>query len=328
MTALRWGFLGAGWIAQRALAPAVHAADGAVLHAVASRDLGRARALSPAIAYTRYDELLADSDVDAVYICLNNDAHRPWTLAALVAGKHVLCEKPLGLDADEVDAMVTAAQRADRLLVEASWYRWHPRVRRAESLLAQGAVGTVRHVAAGFTFTGRAESNYRLEVSRGGGALLDVGCYAVSAAMWAFGGAAVRTVSARSRYGASGVDLTTEAVVAFDTGTAELRASFEEPERQWLTVTGDAGELDLPGPSFAAWTSDDTELVVSGSPSSGRHAVPAVDAYRLMVEDVSARVRGNSGYLVPLAESRGVARVLDACRASARAGGEAVVPAP
>ena len=125
MTPVRWGFLGAGGIARTALAPAVAAASGAVLHAVAARDPARAAALGPVRAYGDYAALLADDDVDAVYVALHNDAHLPWTLAALAAGKHVLCEKPLGLSAAEVDQMAAAA--GDRLVVEASWYRWHPR---------------------------------------------------------------------------------------------------------------------------------------------------------------------------------------------------------
>ena len=118
---VRWGFLGAGNIAATALGPAVHAAEGAVLHAAAARDEDRAAALGPARAYGSYEALLADADVEAVYISLPNDLHLPWTLAALEAGKHVLCEKPLGLDAGQVDAVAQAAAAADRRVVEASW---------------------------------------------------------------------------------------------------------------------------------------------------------------------------------------------------------------
>ncbi len=177
---VRWGFLGAGWIATRALAPAVAAADGAVLLAVAARDITRAAALGPAgRVYDDYAGLVADDEVDAVYISLTNEVHAHWSIAALQAGKHVLCEKPLAMNAREAVAMSEAANAAGRRLVEASWYRWHPRVRRAQELLAAGRIGSVRHVSAGFTFAGNLAGNYRLEPTRGGGALYDVGCYAV-----------------------------------------------------------------------------------------------------------------------------------------------------
>lgn len=270
--------------------------------------------------YEDYAALLADPDVDAVYISLTNEVHAQWSIAALSAGKHVLCEKPLAMTAAEVDAMVAAADSADRLLVEASWYRWHPRVRLAARLVREGTIGLVRHVAAGFTFDGRLDGNYRLDPSRGGGALYDVGCYAVSAALWAFGGAPVRDLAARQRTGPTGVDLATEAVLSFDGGDAEIRVGISEPPKQWLVITGDGGELELPGSSYTSWVSDETELLVSDGTGTRRMPVPAVDAYRVMVEEVSAVIAGGDGWLLPLAESRATAAALDACFAAARAG--------
>ncbi len=274
--------------------------------------------------YGDYAALLADPDVDAVYISLTNEAHAPWSIAALSAGKHVLCEKPLGLTATEVDAMASAASAAGRILVEASWYRWHPRVRLAASLVRDGAIGDVRHVAAGFTFDGRLDGNYRLEPARGGGALYDVGCYAVSAALWAFGGAPVGEVVARQRVGPTGVDLATEAVLSFDTGDAQIRVGISEPPKQWLIVTGERGEIELPGAPYTSWVSDETVLMVSDGEGTRRLPVAAVDAYRLMVEEVSSAIADGDGWLLPLVESRATAAVLDACFASARAGGAAV----
>lgn len=324
---VRWGFLGAGWIASRALAPAMHAADGAVLQAVAARSAERAGGLRPAgRVHASYDALLADDEVDAVYISLTNEVHASWSIAAMRAGKHVLCEKPLAMNADEVDAMVAVSQETGRLLVEASWYRWHPRVRRTQELLAAGHIGAVRHVSAGFTFAGRLDGNYRLDPARGGGALYDVGCYAVSAAMWAFGWAPVREVAARQEIGPSGVDLVTEAVVTFDAGDAQLRAGISEPPRQWLVISGERGELELRDGSYTSWRDDETLLLVSDGVTTEPERFPPVDAYRLMVEETSRAVAGADGWVVPLPESRATAAVLDAAFASARAGGVAVRP--
>ncbi|HEU5034732.1 MAG TPA: Gfo/Idh/MocA family oxidoreductase [Mycobacteriales bacterium] len=326
MTApVRWGFLGAGWIATRALAPAVHGAAGAELYAVAARDLDRARGLHPrGPVFGSYDALLADPDVDAVYISLTNDVHAEWSIAALRAGKHVLCEKPLAMNSGEVDAMTAAAAASGRLLVEASWYRWHPRVRAAQELLSAGAIGAVHHVNAGFVFAGELTGNYRLEVARGGGALYDVGCYAVSAAQWAFGGAPVREVVARQQLGPSGVDVVTEAVLSFDAGEAQIRAGISEPPRQWLVISGDDGELELRDAAYTSWVEDETLLLVSDGSTTERRAFPPTDPYRVMVEEMSSVMTGGAGWLLPLAQSRATAAVLDACFASARGGGTAV----
>ena len=321
---VRWGFLGAGFIATHALAPAVHAADGATLRAVAARDLDRANRLSPAgNVFDSYDALLRDDDVDAVYISLTNDVHAHWAIAAMRAGKHVLCEKPLAMNAMQVREMTAVAEETGLLLVEASWYRWHPRVRRAQKELAAGRIGTVRHVTAGFTFDGKLAGNYRLEVERGGGALYDVGCYAVSAALWAFG-SLPREVTARQQLGPTGIDLVTEAVLDFDGGTAEVRAGISEPPHQWLVITGEHGEIELRDAPYTSWRDDETLLLLSDGRSTHRETFPAVDPYRLMVEEVSGALRGGTGWTLPLSESLATAVVLDAAFASARAGGESV----
>jgi D-xylose 1-dehydrogenase (NADP+, D-xylono-1,5-lactone-forming) len=330
VTAVRWGFLGAGTIAT-VLARAVSEADGAEVAAAGARDVERARALGPARAYGSYDEVLADPDVDAVYVALSNEAHLPWTLAALTAGKHVLCEKPLGLTAAEVDAMTAAAARAGRHVVEASWYRWHPRVRLAQRTLPR--IGPVRHVAAGFTFAAQLEGNYRLDVARGGGALYDVGCYAVSACLWAVGRGLPDEVVARSELAPGGVDVDTRAILTWEPSDghpgaeAEVHAGMSVASGQWLVVRGDGGEVELRDAPFTSWKDDDTELWVSDGRGTERIPVPASDPYRRMVEEVSAVVRGDPGWLLPLAESRQTAAVLDAARASAAADGSPVRPA-
>jgi predicted dehydrogenase len=197
-------------------------------------------------------------------------------------------------------------------------------VRAAQQLVREGVIGQVRHVSAGFTFAGELEGNYRLDPARGGGALYDVGCYAVSAALWAFGGAPAREAVARQELGPTGVDLVTEAVLTFDDGDADIRAGISEPPTQWLVVTGESGEIQLRDAAYTSWTTDTTELLVSDGTGTERTRFPGVDAYCVMVEDVSSVIGGGPGFVVPLSESRATAAVLDACFASARTGGEAV----
>ena len=325
---VRWGFLGAGMIAG-VLASAVREAEGSSLQAVAARELSRAENLEPVSAYDDYAALLADDDVDAVYIALANDAHLPWAVAAMEAGKAVLCEKPLGLTAAEVDEMAAVATRTGQLLVEASWYRWHPRVRLAQQRL--GEIGEVLHVSAGFRFDGSLQGNYRLDPARGGGAMYDVGCYAVSACLWSMGRGAPAEVAARSTYGSTGVDLSTEAILSWDDpdADAQVRAGISgDGEGQHLVIRGSAGEIELRDAPYTSWVKDDTELWVSDGSGTERVPVPAVNAYAVMVAEVSSVLQSGPGWVLPVGESRDTAAVLDAARASAAADGAAVRCAP
>ena len=310
---VRWGFLGAGFVASRGVAPVVHASATSTLQVVGARDLARAGALEPVRSTTSYAEVCSADDVDVVYLSLPNDAHLPWVLTALEAGKHVLCEKPLGLDAAQVARMTSAARAADRLLVEASWNRWHPRTRRLEQLLG-GLDGPVE-VDAWFTFSGVPADNYRLDPARGGGALYDVGCYAVAAALMALDGK-VEVIAAAGTPSGTGVDLTTTAELRSPVGTARITASFERDESQGITVAAPGFALEVPHPAFTAWREPSSLHVVEhGEPRTEQFE--SCDPYLLMVDAVSDRVRGGAEWVLPLESSLEVARVLDAIREKA-----------
>jgi D-xylose 1-dehydrogenase (NADP+, D-xylono-1,5-lactone-forming) len=304
---VRWGFLGAGFVASRGVAPAVHAADGAALQVVAARDVDRARSLEPVRAVDSYAAVCTADDVDVVYLSLPNDDHLPWVITALAAGKHVLCEKPLGLDAAQVLEMTAAASRSGALLVEAAWNRWHPRTRRVEALL--DAVSGPVDVRAWFTFPGVPDGNYRLDPARGGGALLDVGCYAVAAALAALGDDVTVAGAARTM-GPTGVDLTTTATLVSSRGRAEITGSFERPESQGWAVTAPGLELEVPHPAFTSWREPSTLRVVEDGVAR-EESFDACDAYRLMVEAVSARTTGADAWVLPLTTSLAVARTVD-----------------
>ena len=314
---VRWGFLGAGFIASRALAPAVHAADGAVLQVAGARDPARAEALGPARSVGSYEQVCASDDVDAVYVALANDDHITWVLAALAAGKHVLCEKPLGLDAAQVDVMVRAARDAGLVLVEAAWNRWHPRTRRFEELVAD--LPGPRSIETRFTFTGVPEDNYRMDPQRGGGALLDVGCYAISAALLALGTDTAQVSDAVQHVGPTGVDLTTTAVLVHPNGTARATASFEQPESQGISVQVPGASLGFVGQAFTSWH-EPSALRITADGVTREERFAACDPYRLMVEAVSDRIRGGDAWVLPLSATAAVAAQLDAVAAGARSG--------
>lgn len=311
---IRWGFLGAGYVASRAMAPAVHAARGAVLQAVASRDRQRSASLEPRAVAGDYAQLLDDPDIDAVYISLTNTQHRQWVVAALQAGKHVLCEKPLGVSAADVAAMAREAERHDRLLVEATWVRWHPRLRRLIDIARSGELGAIRTIDSAFTFENSEPDNYRWSPTWGGGALLDVGCY--QAQVWtAITGTDVPVAVERveRHLSASGVDATTEAEVRIGAQiTARLECSFERPPTQCLVVVGDDHRLEMfQGEAFTSWR-EGSSLRIDDTIET----FEPVDAFVAMVEAVSARLDGDDSWVVPIAESLRTAQILDAIASS------------
>jgi predicted dehydrogenase len=218
---LAWGILGTGRIAQKALIPALKGLPQTQIVAIASQDEGRARHSAAEFgiprAYGSYQTLIDDSQIACIYNALPNHLHKEWTMRAARAGKHVLCEKPLGCTLAEGDEMAAAAQAAGVHLMEALMYPFHPRMERARKLLAEGAIGEAQHIQASFCFTLREANNYRMRPEQGGGALLDVGCYVVHAACALMG---ARPVAVRSvgQYAASGIDETVSGLLEFAGG--------------------------------------------------------------------------------------------------------------
>ena len=287
--------LGAASIADSDVMPAISASSNGRLVAIASRDPVRARALGAkhlvAHVGAGYDEVLADPEVDAVYIPLHHSAQKEWTLRAAAAGKHVLCEKPLAMDASEAEEMGVAAERAGVLLMEAFMYRFHPVPREFVAGLRDPM-----HVSATFGFTLRDPDNFRLRKELGGGALLDVGCYTVSVARWILGEPVGVAASAHLSEGPGGVDMTISAWLRFASGaTASVWASFEGPEEQELTVVTKGGRERLERP----------------------FSQMEPNPYQLMVESFGRSVLGGYPVELPVADSVANMRVLDSIREAA-----------
>ena len=309
---VRWGFIGAGYVASRAMAPAVHAASGASLHAVASRDAKRSAELEPKVVHDSYRALIEDPNVDAVYISLTNVQHKEWVVAALEAGKHVLCEKPLALNADEVCTMQAAAKRQQRLLVEAVWTRWQPRMKRMAEVLQRGDLGDLCSISTAFTFQGDLTDNYRSQPEMGGGALLDVGCYQAHLWLMLLGESVNFSVESTDVVkGPTGIDLTTFAQVTLNGSTrADALCSFDIAPQQRISVTGSTASMCTgDGEAFTLWKQDATLLI---GETVERFAPD--DAFALMVEEVSAAIRGERAGVFPASSSLRVAEILDSIR--------------
>ena len=306
---VNWGFLGAGFVASRGLAPAVHASRGAHLYAVASRDEERSASLETERVHATYDDLLADERVDAVYISLSNSQHLEWVTKSLEAGKHVLCEKPLGLNATETEAMFKCASLHGRLLIEAVWGRWHPRFSRMVEVVASGAIGDVQHIETAFTFTSEMTDNYRLNPAMGGGALLDVGCYQAHAWVALTAGATDLEIIDLSRViGSTGIDLTTDVSVRINKSlTAHAVSSFALPSQQQFIVRGSLGQISTEaGESFTTWNEACSLRI-----NEAVEEFPVTNAFVEMVENVSRVIDGDQGWIVSSADSIRVAHILD-----------------
>jgi predicted dehydrogenase len=279
------------------------------LYAVASRDEQRSVTLEPERVHVTYEDLLADKRVDAVYISLSNSQHLEWVTKSLEAGKHVLCEKPLGLNATETEAMFASAAASDRLLVEAVWGRWHPRFSRMVEVVASGAIGNIEHIETSFTFTSEMTDNYRLNPLMGGGALLDVGCYQAHAWVALTDGATDVEIDELSRtVGPTGVDLTTAVSVRINGSiTAHAVSSFASPSQQQFIVQGSNGSMHTGvGESFTTWN-EASSLHINDVVED----FPVTNAFVEMVEHVSRVIEGDEGWIVPSADSIRVAHILD-----------------
>ena len=284
--------------------------------AVASRDAGRAEAYAQEHdiprAHGGYAALLADEDVDAVYVSLPNSMHVDWSVRALEAGKHVLCEKPLARRPEEVGRAFAAAERAGRVLAEAFMYRHHPQTQRVAELVRDGAVGRLRAIRAAFSFPLADPENVRMRPELDGGALMDVGCYCISGSRLLAG--EPERVYGEQRLAPTGVDSTFAGVMRFPGDVvAVFHCSMDLPSRQELEVLGTEGTLLVQAP----WRVDfGGDVLLNGE----RVDVPEADSYRLELEDFAAAARGEREPLLGRDDALGQALTLDRLYASAESG--------
>lgn len=247
---IRWGILGTANIARASFLPGLRAAGGRA-GAVAGRDPERTRAYAQQHgidrALTGYEALLEDPAIDAVYVPLPNSLHQPWVLRALQAGKPVLCEKPLGLTAGEVDTMVAASVRTGVPLWEAFVFMFRPHWAQIQAWIDDGAIGALQEVDSRFRFSLRSRDNIRLRPDLGGGALYDVGCYPVHLATQLFGGAGLRAAVLADR-DPTGVDATAAGLVAFETGHLLFGASLASGPDTFTRIVGSEGAITTSNP--------------------------------------------------------------------------------
>jgi predicted dehydrogenase len=323
---VRWGVLGTARIAREKVVPAMFKAAHVEVLAIASRDAATADAAARALriprAYGSYDALLADPDVDAVYVPLPNHLHVDWSIRALEAGKHVLCEKPLGLDAADVRRLVDAAAAHPRLkLMEAFMYRLHPQWLHAKRLVDEGAIGRLQTVHGHFSYFKLDPGNIRNQPDAGGGGMLDIGTYCVSLARFLFGAEPVRVASVVDVDPDLGIDRLTSAILDFGGGrTATFTCGTQMLRHQTAQAFGTEGRVELEIP-FNAPQDGPSRVWHETEAGTFETVFDRVDQYALQAEAFSRSVLDVGPVPIPLSDALANARAVDAVFASARRGG-------
>ncbi len=321
--AVRWGIISTARINRLVLAGAALSTEVEVV-AVASRDLTKAESYAREHGIERahgsYEELLEDADVDAVYISLPNALHVEWATRALEAGKHVLCEKPLGRRAADVEALFDTAEASDRFLMEAFMWRHNPQTKRLQELVEEGAVGDLRLVRAAFSFPLTDLGNVRMRAELHGGSLMDVGCYCVSAVRL-LAGEPVR-VTAQQVLGSTGVDVRFTGTLACQNDVlAHFDSALDVPDRSELEAIGSDGSIRVRDP----WQCRRPRLRLERGEKVELIEFEPEDSYKLELESLGRAIQGEADPLLGRLDAVGQARTIEALYRAAESG-EAVEP--
>jgi predicted dehydrogenase len=317
---VRWGVLGCAAIATRKVIPAMQRSARCDVVAIASRTAGRAEQTAGELgiprAYGSYEDLLADPDIEAVYIPLPNHLHAEWTRRAATAGKHVLCEKPLAMDPRQAEGMIAACRDADVLLMEAFMYRLHPLWLRAHELVNDGAIGELAAIQASFAYRNVGPANIRNIAEYGGGALMDIGCYPINVARWFFGGEPDHVHAAVRRDPTFGTDVVTSAILEFGGRHATFVCSTQVEPDQRVQLIGTAGRLVVPIPFNIPPDRPSQLLRVAGgdppvAPDVEVIELPAADPYTVQGDAFSAAVRDGTPAPIPPDDAVGTLTVIE-----------------
>jgi D-xylose 1-dehydrogenase (NADP+, D-xylono-1,5-lactone-forming) len=316
---MRLGLLSTANINRQILGGAA-ATDRVDVVAVGSRDGAKAQAYAPEHGIPRahgsYEALLEDAEVDAVYVSIPNGMHHEWSMRALEAGKHVLCEKPYTRHPTEAEEAFATAEQAGLVLTEAFMYRHHPQTRTVERLVRDGAVGRVVSVKAVFSFPLTDLTNVRAVPELEGGALMDVGCYCVSGSRLVAGEPVA--VIGEQVVGPTGVDMALYGTLRFaDDVVSQIEASFRAPERQLLAIVGEEGVIRVHAPWRVDWGG---ELTIQRGASREVVQVEEANSYTLELENLADAIEGRAAPLLGRDDAVAQARVIDALYRAAESG--------
>jgi predicted dehydrogenase len=321
---VRWGVLGTAKIATEHVIPAMKASAYCEVVAIASRNLARAeetaRWLGLSRAYGSYEELLGAADIDAVYIPLPNHMHVPWAVESLDAGKHVLCEKPVALDAEEARELLAAAQGyPGRKVMEAFMYRFHPQWQRARHIVRSGGIGELRTIQSFFSYYNVDPDNIRNQPEAGGGALMDIGCYCISLSRWLFEAEPVRVLGHTEVDPGFAVDRQTSGLLEFERGTATFTCATQLSPYQRVNIVGTRGRVEIEIP-FNAPPNEACRLWHHTQDGVEEIEVDPVNQYTLQCDLFSQAVLDDTEVPTPLQDAVSNMAVIDAIVRSAKEG--------
>lgn len=309
---IRWGVLGNAKIAREKVIPAMQKGSLSVVTAMASRDVAKARPvcdqLGIATLYDSYDALLADPNVDAIYNPLPNDLHVPWTIHAAEAGKHVLCEKPIGLSSIEVAELIAVRDRTGVKIGEAFMAKTHPQWLRAKEIVDSGRIGDLRLMTCVFSYYNVDGNNIRNKVDAGGGALMDIGCYPVTLSRMMFGAEPVRVVSSVDRDPTFGTDRLTSAVLDYPKGQCVFSCSTQLNPYQRVILFGTKGRVEIEIP-FNALPDRPMRILVE---PGGVEEMPVCDQYTIQGDLFSRAILEGGMVPVSLEDALGNMRAIEA----------------
>lgn len=315
MESIKWGVLSTARIGVNKVVPGMAQASNCRMIAIASSDLSKARdwadRLGLPIAYGSYEELLADSSIDAIYNPLPNHLHVDWSIKALEMGKHVLCEKPLGLDTENAQRLVDAAESHPELKVmEAFMYRFHPQWIEAKRLLDDGKIGKLRSIHSIFSYFNDDPDNIRNQADIGGGGLLDIGCYCVSLSRFLFGGLPLKVVGKVERDPILKVDRLASGLLDFGTGTSSFTCSTQLSRYQRVQILGTDGRIEIEIP-FNAPPDEETRLWLDRDGDIEEIVFPVCDQYTLQGEAFSRSVLEGLPVPTPLSDAMENMSIID-----------------
>ncbi len=322
MKTLRWGILGAAKFAREQMAPAIHAARQSKLAILATSDPAKADPFQALESDLRvvdsYDAVLADSEIDAVYIPLPNSMHVEWTRRALDAGKHVLTEKPIAMQASEIDGLIELRDRTGLVAAEAYMIVHHPQWHQVRQWVQSGAIGDLCRVNATFTYDNSADpGNIRNAVATGGGSLPDIGVYTLGCTRFVTGQEPQNVLFADIRR-ENGVEVRAEAVVQFEGFTLTSLTSMRMLRYQSVTFQGTSGVIEVPVPFNPLGYGDAEVRLMRKSGPEEVFRYPGVNQYVAQVEAFGAAVRGEAPYPCPLEFSQGTQALIDMIWAAER----------
>jgi predicted dehydrogenase len=325
MDKIRWGVLGTAKIARQLVIPATQQSQLGVVTAVASRDLAKARSVAAELgierAYGSYEDLLADADVDAIYNPLPNHLHVSWSIRALAAGKHVLCEKPIGLSAAEAEELVVAAAAHPQFKVmEAFMYRFHPQWQMARELVHSGRIGQLRTIQTFFCYHNTDPKNIRNQRDIGGGVLMDIGCYAVSISRFLFSAEPLRVLGHVERDPALGIDRLASAVLEFYQGISTFTCSTQLAPYQRVNIYGTMGRIEIEVPVNAPLDRP-TKIWLQRGPVAEEMPFGPCNQYTLQADAFARAVLYNAPAPTPLSDAVANMHVIERVFASAEQGG-------